>query len=156
MSVVIQSLTHNPLIRNYFLRDGHSAAKCTDSVCTVCTFRDVFHQMYMPFSISQRAHSATRFLEVMWKAQKRMAGVGHQDAHEFLISLLNQMHANLVTGNPKNCRCTIHQIFSGQLQSTIACFGCFHKRVSQEAMMDLCLQLDPLKSQNTLEYCLEA
>ena len=82
-----------------------------------------------------------------------MAGYVQQDAHEFLIAILNSLHGHFkgtvklhteilnwnnyinnhclgeVNGSTiekvdDNCQCIIHQIFAGNLQSDVTCQNC--------------------------------
>ena len=40
MSVILQSLVHNPLIRSYYLSEGHKSADCEREACTSCALDD--------------------------------------------------------------------------------------------------------------------
>jgi ubiquitin carboxyl-terminal hydrolase 22/27/51 len=46
MSVVIQSLIHNPIIRNFFLGDGHDSTKCDREICLSCALDEVFTEFF--------------------------------------------------------------------------------------------------------------
>lgn len=42
MSVILQAMIHNPLMRNYFLAGRHNSTECTRSPCLACALNDSF------------------------------------------------------------------------------------------------------------------
>ncbi|KAK0959735.1 hypothetical protein LTS01_021271, partial [Friedmanniomyces endolithicus] len=42
MSVILQSLLHNPLLRTWFLSEGHKSSDCEREACTACALDDIF------------------------------------------------------------------------------------------------------------------
>lgn len=45
MSVILQSLIHNPIIRNDFLRGGHNSMQCTRENCLSCCIDEIFTEV---------------------------------------------------------------------------------------------------------------
>ncbi len=90
------------------------------------------------------------FVEAVWTSQRAMAGYAQQDAHEFYILLLNLLH-EAFKGVDADCRCIIHQIFSGQLQSLLTCSKCGYNTQHKETFLDLSLGL----GETTLYGCLQ-
>ena len=45
MNVVLQSLLHNPMLRNYFLCDKHNSKKCTNKDCMCCEMDKLFTEV---------------------------------------------------------------------------------------------------------------
>lgn len=46
MSVVIQSLLHNPLIRSFYLSNGHRREDCEQEFCVSCALDEIFTEFY--------------------------------------------------------------------------------------------------------------
>lgn len=46
MSVILQSLIHNPFIRNFYLAEGHKAGDCEKEHCTSCAMDEMFTEFY--------------------------------------------------------------------------------------------------------------
>jgi len=46
MSVVLQSLIHNPLVRNFYLADGHKPKECVRTDCMSCAMEEVFSEFF--------------------------------------------------------------------------------------------------------------
>jgi Ubiquitin carboxyl-terminal hydrolase len=98
----------------------------------------------------------------MWMSQKHLAGYSQQDAHEFFISVLNEIHNNfsrkktksilerydlmssteLETGtSAASCNCIIHQVFGGVLQSEVTCMKCGNVTTAMDPILDLSLDI---------------
>jgi ubiquitin carboxyl-terminal hydrolase 22/27/51 len=45
MSVVLQCLFQNRLLRNYFLHDGHSSTSCETKNCILCAMDELFKKV---------------------------------------------------------------------------------------------------------------
>ena len=84
----------------------------------------------------------TSLLATTWKASSELAGYAQQDAHEFLISALNQLHKTAYGNTSVSCNCAIHNIFGGQLQSDHTCQKCGTTSNKVEPILDVSLQLD--------------
>jgi ubiquitin carboxyl-terminal hydrolase 22/27/51 len=158
MSVILQSLMHNPYLQHYFLSEGHRTADCTHSFCISCEVADIFHSMFSENS-SSNALGLTNFLTSVWKSQKEIAGYAQQDAHEFFVGLINQIH--LTSDDPKyglDCKCIIHESFCGQLLSKVTCGSCGNVTNSFDPVLDLSLELRSKQGNtilNSLQACFE-
>src|SRR5690606_35647342 len=45
-NVVLQSFLHNPILRNFYLSDGHSSSNCDVPHCLSCAMDDMFQDFY--------------------------------------------------------------------------------------------------------------
>jgi ubiquitin carboxyl-terminal hydrolase 22/27/51 len=46
MSVILQTLVHNPFIRNFYLSEGHKQADCEKEACVSCALDEMFVEFY--------------------------------------------------------------------------------------------------------------
>ncbi|KZF18900.1 ubiquitin carboxyl-terminal hydrolase 2 [Xylona heveae TC161] len=141
MSVILQSLIHNPLIRNFFLSDGHRSDECSLENCVSCALDEIFSEL---FSIEKSdGFGAVGMLYKSWASEQALAGYQQQDAHEYFQSLLNQLHSS--NGGKEagidQCNCIVHKLFYGKLQSTVTCEECQNTTTAEDPVMDLSLHL---------------
>ncbi|KAF8872581.1 cysteine proteinase [Infundibulicybe gibba] len=140
LNVVLQCFAHNPLLRNYFLGDKHNWRQCKLDNCTCCEMDKLFTEIYSddtsPYAV----------------------GYAQQDAHEFFISALNQIHTTSRGSTNVSCNCIIHSTFAGQLQSDVKCERCGNVTSTVDPMLDISLELkgkgNEVVSENTLAACL--
>lgn len=92
-------------------------------------------------------------LATTWSASKELAGYAQQDAHEFFISALNQIHTSSRGSTSVSCDCIIHNVFGGQLQSDLKCDKCANVISNVETLFDISLELKGVQD-NTLAGCL--
>eukprot|EP00002_Diphylleia_rotans_P038798 TRINITY_DN8864_c0_g1_i3.p1 TRINITY_DN8864_c0_g1~~TRINITY_DN8864_c0_g1_i3.p1 ORF type:complete len:486 (+),score=61.92 TRINITY_DN8864_c0_g1_i3:64-1521(+) len=167
MNCVLQSLVHNPLLRNYFLSDQHNPKFCTKtsaegeskSDCMACALDNLYTQM---FSGQKVPHTPSDFLHKMWRLWDNLAGYEQQDAHEFLISALDSLHLHN-QGTLTDCSCIVHQVFGGHMRSDVICTKCNHVSTVIDPFFDISLDLysNQLKTEtgeggpNSLGECLE-
>ncbi|KAG9229858.1 hypothetical protein BJ875DRAFT_176361 [Amylocarpus encephaloides] len=169
MNVILQSFVHNPLLRNFYLGDGHQSADCSYKNCMSCAMDDMFQEFYALELTT--GYSATNILASFWlskrKAYEELATNKEQDAHEFFQFLTEELHEinggsrpteiedNLVkkvkSENDAGCKCIVHQTFYGKLQSTITCQSCGDISISVESFLDLSLGLDVLSKRKSLK-----
>lgn len=149
MSVVLQSLIHNPFIRAYYLAESHRSSDCERESCTSCALDDIFTEFH---SVEKaEGYGAVAMLQASWKGGGSLAGYQQQDAHEYLQFILNSLHsANTEDEEKENqkaedCDCVIHQTFCGLLRSTVTCSKCKNVTTAVDPFMDLSLDL---KDQN--------
>ncbi|KAF2427681.1 cysteine proteinase [Tothia fuscella] len=153
MSVVIQSLLHNPFIKTWYLSEGHKGGECEREHCTSCAFEEIFCEFW---SVEKtEGYGAVPMLLSSWKSAEHLAGYQQQDAHEYMQFMLNSLHTtNLPSSgdspNPsttsssntgEDCTCIIHSTFGGKLASTVTCSDCKNKTVTIEEFLDLSLDL---------------
>ena len=145
MSVILQSLIHNPFIRTYYLAEGHRSSDCEREACTSCALDDMITDFYG--TEKHEGYGAVHMLQGCWKIGGNLAGYSQQDAHEFLGFMLNSLHeANTEEEggdkkDAKNCECVIHQTFAGMMKSTVTCSTCETVTSQSEAFMDLSLDV---------------
>ncbi|KAK5008781.1 hypothetical protein LTR28_003514 [Elasticomyces elasticus] len=148
MSVVLQSLIHNPFIRSYYLSEGHRASDCDREACTSCALDDIFVELYS--AEKAEGYGAVAMLQGSWAAAGNtgLAGYQQQDAHEYLQFILNSLHsANLAEtegqkeAKAEDCECVIHQTFCGLLESTVTCSKCKNRTTAIDPFLDLSLDL---------------
>jgi ubiquitin carboxyl-terminal hydrolase 22/27/51 len=152
MSVVIQSLLHNPLLKSWYLSEGHASQSCERDACTSCALDEIFSEFWS--GEKTEGYGAVPMLLSSWKASEQLAGYQQQDAHEYLQFILNSLHSTYKPGLPEGesddtdesvhdgeCDCIIHKTFYGKLQSTVTCNECKNKTTALDPFMDLSLDL---------------
>ena len=153
MSVILQSLIHNPIIRTFYLSEGHRKEDCEREACTSCALDDIFTDFFG--QEKHEGYGAVHMLQGCWKGGGGLAGYNQQDAHEYLGFLLNSLHtantsddddANPSITQPKDaavkdCTCVIHQTFGGLLKSTVTCSACHTTTTALDPFMDLSLDI---------------
>ncbi|KAJ1720627.1 hypothetical protein LPJ53_004756 [Coemansia erecta] len=144
LSVVLQALAHNPLVRGWMLSDGHHPAACRRAPCMACELDAAFQALFARGSGSGAAapFAPTRLLRALWLLRGDLAGYGQQDAHECLMALLDTLHTGLAGAAPQRpCPCAVHQTFAGLLQSTVTCGRCGNTTQSHDPMLDVSLDI---------------
>ncbi|RDL30436.1 Ubiquitinyl hydrolase 1 [Venustampulla echinocandica] len=170
MNVILQCFVHNPLLRNFYLGDGHQSGECSYKNCMSCAMDDMFQDFYAQETTT--GYSASNILASFWlskrKAYEELASNKEQDAHEFFQFLTEELHeingggklaeresspsSKRVKGdNDPGCKCIVHQTFYGKLQSTITCQACGDVNTSVESFLDLSLGLDVLSKKKSLK-----
>ncbi|KAK0274342.1 hypothetical protein LTR57_023826 [Friedmanniomyces endolithicus] len=158
MSVILQSLLHNPLLRTWFLSEGHKSSDCEREACTACALDDIFTDFWA--LDKHEGYGAVHMLQGCWKAPGGggLAGYSQQDAHEYWGFVLNSLHGAIteeegVGGEEEGgerrkrgrgkaeCDCVIHRTFSGRLRSTVTCLTCQNVTTSLDPFMDLSLDI---------------
>lgn len=108
------------------------------------------------YSGKTKAFGPTTLLATTWKASAELAGYAQQDAHEFFISVLNQLHKNAYGSTSVSCNCVVHEVFGGQLQSEHTCDKCKHISTKVDPILDVSLQLKGKGPEdNSLGGCLQ-
>ncbi|KAI9490836.1 hypothetical protein BDB00DRAFT_768242 [Zychaea mexicana] len=139
MNVILQSFIHNPLLKAYFLSDQHNPSRCNNKFCLCCEMDNLFAQVY---SGKKEPYGPCTFLQSMWMSLKELAGYAQQDAHEFFISALNNIHAGCEGHSlSTNCTCIVHRTFAGLLQSNVTCLKCGNVTSTVDPMLDISLSL---------------
>ncbi|KAF8628559.1 hypothetical protein AX15_003826 [Amanita polypyramis BW_CC] len=157
LNVVLQSFVHNPLLRNYFLGDKHNWRQCKNEICTCCEMDKLFTEVY---SEDSAPYGPRTFLATAWRTSTELAGYAQQDAHEFFIAVLNQIHSTSRGSTEVSCNCVIHSTFAGQLQSNVKCERCGNVTTTVDPMLDISLELkgkaggDTASAENSLAACL--
>ncbi|PSK36783.1 hypothetical protein C7M61_003645 [Candidozyma pseudohaemuli] len=176
MSCVLQTLLHNPLVRNHFFNNDLHFFNCplaqqyldegnidSSTACITCLVDAVFKQVYC--ASSNEGFGITTLLQTAWYKNQLLAGFSEQDAHEFWQFLLNEFHADhekvlqeahLDIPSPERCLCITHSVFLGELESLVECSSCGFVRSTVDPLVDLSLEVNDLNHKtNTLYECLD-
>ncbi|KAG6330328.1 hypothetical protein ID866_8763 [Astraeus odoratus] len=118
-----------------------------------CIDRLLRNQIY---STSTTPFGPTSFLATSWKVSAELSGYAQQDAHEFFITALNQIHGTCRGSTNISCNCIVHQTFAGQLQSEVTCERCGSVTRTVDPMLDISLELRDAETEKetTLAGCL--
>jgi ubiquitin carboxyl-terminal hydrolase 22/27/51 len=170
MNVILQCFVHNPLLRNFYLGDGHQNADCSIKNCMSCAMDDMFQDFYGQEITT--GYSAANILASFWlskrKAYEELASNKEQDAHEFFQFLTEELHEingggrllatednqgvkRSKTNHESGCKCIVHQTFYGKSQSTVTCQNCGDINVSVQPFLDLSLGLDSISKKKHLQ-----
>lgn len=104
------------------------------------------------FSGDHSPYSPARFLYSWWQHAANLAGYEQQDAHEFFISAVDGIHANLAnpcvpernkSAGDGDCDCIAHRVFSGLLRSDVTCTVCGFSSTTYDPCIDISLDLEP-------------
>lgn len=143
MNCIVQALTHIPLLKDFF-SDKHKCIMTSPSLCLVCEMSSLFHAMYS----ESRTHIPCKLLHLIWIHAEHLAGYRQQDAHEFLISILDVLHNHSKDecdgqefSNPNCCNGIIDQIFIGGLQSDVTCQAYHSVSTTIDPCWDISLDL---------------
>ena len=171
MSVIIQSLIHNPFVRNWYLSEGHRSVDCEKETCASCALDEMFVEFYsngekstgfgavnmlLASWMSAEVHyQCAPVAEVICLSAQSLAGYQQQDAHEYMQFILNELHlqngGSSFDSTPTECRCVIHQVFQGKLCSTVTCDKCRNVTTALDPFMDLSLELRSQSKKRKLE-----
>jgi ubiquitin C-terminal hydrolase len=95
------------------------------------------------------AYNHKRFVAAIKRHNELFNNDEHQDAHEFLTWLLDQMHETLAKdGIPS----FVQDLFGGSLQSTFTCLCCEQFSKRSEAFNNLSLDIE---KNTSLNYCIQ-
>lgn len=173
-NVILQSFLHNPILRNFYLSDGHSSSTCEVPHCLSCAMDDMFQDFWG--SEVTNGYTAANILSSFWisenKAFENLVTTKEQDAHEFFQFLAEELHERNgdgkrpEIGSEHSCNCIIHQTYYGKLQTTTTCQNCGGVTNQVQSFLDLSVGLENLaqkrgkkashgKTHMTLQECLE-
>ncbi|KAH8887064.1 ubiquitin carboxyl-terminal hydrolase-like protein [Thozetella sp. PMI_491] len=151
-NVVLQSFLHNPMLRNFYLSDGHPSGSCGVAHCLSCGIDDMFQDFYS--AESTNGYTAANILSGFWISEKKafenLVTTKEQDAHEFFQFLAEELHERNgdgkkpEIGSEHSCNCIIHQTFYGKLQTTTTCQNCGGVTNQVQSFLDLSLPLENL------------
>lgn len=151
-NVVLQSFLHNPLLRNFYLSDGHQSNDCNFPNCLSCAMDDMFQDFYS--AENTNGFTAASILSGFWISEKKafenLVTTKEQDAHEFFQFLAEELHERNgdgkrpEIGSEHSCNCIVHQTFYGKLQSTTTCQNCHGVTNAVQSFLDLSVGLESL------------
>ncbi|KAI0464451.1 hypothetical protein LJB42_002066 [Komagataella kurtzmanii] len=159
MSSIVQTIVHNPFVRDYFLSGYHAKCPKKMDTCITCCIDEIFKVFYG--TDETKGYGPTALLTAAWRVKNSLAGYSEQDAHEFWQFLLDEIHKSDTELHPElddtsTCRCITHKTFAGQLQSTVTCEKCLHSKNTVDPMLDLSLEIAKIsKDKVTLNDCLD-
>ena len=149
-NVVLQSFLHNPLLRNFYLSDGHQSSDCNTPHCLSCAMDDMFQDFYAVENTN--GYTAANILSSFWISEKKafenLVTTKEQDAHEFFQFLAEELHERNGDGKKPefgiehSCNCVIHQTFYGKIQTITTCQNCKSATNAVQSFLDLSLGLE--------------
>lgn len=149
-NVVLQSFLHNPLLRNFYLSDGHQSSDCKIMNCLSCAMDDMYQEFFALENTN--GYTAASILSAFWISEKKafenLVTTKEQDAHEFFQFLAEELHERNgdgkrpETGSEHLCNCIIHQTFYGKMQTTTTCQKCSGTTNAVQSFLDLSLGLE--------------
>lgn len=149
----IQRILSDGVFYSMHCRRGRAASK---RGCITCDFEELFTRYHSP-SDSSPPLAPHLLLQSLWSSAKTLSGYSQHDSHEFLITLLNDMHLHYAAAtppaHPSACNCPIHATFGGELLSIVTCNDCNSDSVSKEPFFDLSIDV-PNQPSPTIESCL--
>nr|CAG8438838.1 5544_t:CDS:10 [Entrophospora candida] len=137
MNAVLQTFMHNPIIKNYFMMDKHNSKLCDKTCCMCCEVDNLFQEFHTK---EKKPYPPCSFLYAMWNSSTELAGYAEQDAHEFFMAAINQMHLDSRDCNQK-CDCIMHKAFAFWMRSRITCKECKKVKNIDEHMVEWQLHL---------------
>lgn len=151
-NVVLQSFLHNPLLRNFYLSDGHQSNDCQVPHCLSCAMDDMFQDFYALENTN--GYTAANILSGFWISEKKafenLVTTKEQDAHEFFQFLAEELHERNgdgkkpEIGSEHSCNCVMHQTFYGKMQTETKCQNCKGTTNAVQSFLDLSLGLENL------------
>lgn len=151
-NVVLQSFLHNPILRNFYLSDGHQSGSCDTPHCLSCAMDDMFQEFYA--SETTNGYTAANILSGFWisenKAFENLVANKEQDAHEFFQFMAEELHERNgdgkrpEIGSEHTCNCIIHQTYYGKLQTSTTCQNCGGITNQAQSFLDLSVPLENL------------
>ncbi|CAO3599546.1 unnamed protein product [Absidia cylindrospora] len=153
LNSVLECLTYTPPLAQYFLYQGHRKQCTLKRFCAMCAMDDHVHRcLEEPKSLVKGAAILPRAFTSNLRAFSQTLRLGRQeDAHEFMMFLLDAMHKSTIQGYGKldakvERTAFIHQIFGGQLQSQLRCHSCNAKSNTFDNFLDLSVDLQQANS----------
>ncbi|KAJ1831753.1 hypothetical protein LPJ63_004051 [Coemansia sp. RSA 2711] len=171
LSVVLQALVHNPVVRGWMLSDGHHPRRCrvgraptpgsdsggddevvlsggraAQAACMACELEAAFQAV---FGGERAPFAPVGLLRALWVLRGDLAGYGQQDAHECLGAVLDALHVGFTENAARPvqhshtapCPCLVHQAFAGVLQSTVTCARCGNATHAHDPILDISLDI---------------
>mmetsp|Transcript_11740 Transcript_11740/g.21361 ORF Transcript_11740/g.21361 Transcript_11740/m.21361 type:complete len:651 (+) Transcript_11740:88-2040(+) len=122
-----------------------------------CTI-DILGQMSSPAALSGPL-SPAKLRERIASVSPAFRGNGQQDAHEFFLEYVNQLHDELYVArsalagddtSPEDLVLTTQQFFDSQVQKSLCCMECDHSREVRELFRDFSLDMNDIASGSCL------
>ena len=109
LNSVLQSLLHNPLLRNYFLSDKHNNKTCKNSDCMGCEMDKLFTEVGCSFRLLRLTLFSPLYQRRCTRANRRRMDLRaflpqHGDHPRNLQDTRNQMHTSSSFRRFSNCK----------------------------------------------------
>jgi ubiquitin carboxyl-terminal hydrolase 22/27/51 len=114
----------------------------------------------VPVVNNNSAVAPVAFLDKLWSFADYLAGYQEQDAHEFMIALLNALHTHSSTKTSSEkqqqqqqqqqqqtsptCSCVVHSVFGGVMLSELCCTTCGGVSSRLDPFFDISLDLSSM------------
>ncbi|ORX58133.1 cysteine proteinase [Hesseltinella vesiculosa] len=148
LNSVLECLTYTPSLAQFFLYEGHRRQCTLKHFCAMCAMDDHVHRCLKDQkSMSRDAAILPRAFTSNLRAFSSTLRLGRQeDAHEFMMFLLDAMHKSTVYDFVKldskaESTSFIYQIFGGRLQSQLRCHSCHARSNTYDNFLDLSVDL---------------
>lgn len=134
LNSVLQCLAYIPPLQQTLLYSRHKCA--SSSTCTLFAMEE--HVKLMDHTnrpvVPKAVLSKLRFISKALKLGRQ------EDAHEFLLGLLDSMQKNCM-GRKNNASSIVKSIFEGSIQSVVKCRVCKYESKTTDPMMDIALDI---------------
>ncbi|CAF4224545.1 unnamed protein product [Rotaria socialis] len=148
MNSVLQSLLFTSPLTSYFLLNEDMK---NISVSNEIIVNEYLNLIYLLFCKKYAVIIPVPFKQIIGHMQDIYFENQQQDAHEFLLFLLDYLHEDLIRIKLTSI---IVDLFHGTYKSTTTCIDCEHFSINFETFVCLTLPI-PLTSRCTLEDCLQ-
>ncbi|XP_065009047.1 ubiquitin carboxyl-terminal hydrolase 20-like [Musa acuminata AAA Group] len=151
LNAVLQCLTHTVPLVQMIRKTDHSASHHGDDAgfCSFCALKAHINGCLF---LSRLVVSPTYLAQNLSKISPHFRLGQQEDAHEFLHSFLDNMHARCL-GRTADDRpasleedSIVKQVFGGRLRSQLRCCSCGHCSDTFEPLLDLSLEIENVRS----------
>ncbi|XP_038181461.2 ubiquitin carboxyl-terminal hydrolase 17-like protein B [Arvicola amphibius] len=147
LNAALQCLTHTPPLVDYMLSREHSQ-NCHEGSCVLCAME---HHVSRSLLHSRDVIQPSKTLTAAFHKDRQ------EDAHEFLMFILNAMHISCLQGSKDLGSTSEHstlicEIFGGSWRSQIKCLRCQETTYILEPFLDITLDI---KAAQSVEQALE-
>ncbi|ELQ75121.1 Ubiquitin-specific protease [Trachipleistophora hominis] len=151
---ILQVFFNTGILKKCFFDTMHEKVLCKNEKCIVCALKNMYMECYNLHSLIV----PNEFLYILWSISSVHYSSRQFDAHEFFLDLCELLHKNFFTdpdrqvlGNENTvvkCKCVIHRVFCGVLNSTLTCLKCGCKSVKEENFYSISIGIRNQKSVN--------
>jgi ubiquitin carboxyl-terminal hydrolase 22/27/51 len=147
MNCILQSLCHNPLLRNYYLSRRKKEEHKEDDHSVAHELQSLVSELYRGETKPYNPHC---FLYTMWNVAGHLAGYNQQDAHEFLMAILGALSSPTSSAPPNDKKSSniADIVFGGELQSDVHCMQCGNTSTTYDPFLDISLHLKTHANEN--------